>query len=67
MTTSSGVAGLTIEFYLFGCPGCGIVVSQAMKRPLPLCYDPECERLMESLISWHEIVERIDGEGWKHS
>ncbi len=60
------MASLIIEFYLFGCPGCGAVISQTAKRPPPFCYDPECPRLMEPLISWHEIAERIDGEGWKY-
>ncbi len=60
------MATLSVEFYLFGCPDCGHIVSQDAKRA-PVCHDGECPRLGESLISWHELMARIDGEGWKYS
>jgi len=59
------VAQLSIDFYLFGCLGCGRVTSQTAKDP-PICRDADCPRYGESLISWLEIMERIDGEGWKY-
>ncbi len=58
------MAMLYFSFYLFGCAGCGIVVSQDAKRA-PLCLDPNCARFGEALIPWPEIVARAEGDGWK--
>ncbi len=58
------MAELSVDFYLFGCLDCGLVVSQTAKQP-PICCDPDCSRLGERLVPWQEIVQRIDGEGWK--
>ena len=60
------MARLDVEFYMFGCPDCGLIVSQSAKTPPPVCRDNECPRLGESLISWHELMARLDGEGWKY-
>ncbi len=58
------MASLDFFFYIFGCPGCGVILSQTAKHA-PACLDPDCHKFGEALISWHEIIERVDGDGWK--
>ena len=58
------MASLNFMFYLFGCPGCGIVVSHDSKCG-PACLDPDCPRFGVALVSWPEIIARAEGDGWK--
>ena len=52
-------------FYLFGCMGCGIMASVDLKQA-PCCVDPDCPKFGEAMTPLHEIVKRIEGEGWKY-
>lgn len=54
-----------VSSYLFGCRGCGQLILKESKIP-PVCLDPDCEYLGENMMSWHEIIQRVDGEGWKN-
>ena len=59
------MASLDFHFYLFGCQGCGVVVNQGSKRA-PACLDPDCGEFGKALIPWPEIIDRVNGDGWKY-
>ena len=59
------MASISVSFYIFGCPGCGVVLAVTTKHP-PLCVDPHCPRVEEPLFSWRELMDRLAGESWKY-
>lgn len=60
------VVGISFTFYMYGCPDCAAITQQDSSGAPP-CINPDCSNFGNAMLPWHEMVERIQGEGWKHA